>query len=1058
MGSVSSSADEWIELKNILPAAVEISGWQLRDKAGQIKFTFSPGEKIAAGGFYLMERTDDDSAPGVAAAAFYAGSIGNTNEGLRLFSAECGLEDQVLAEPDWPAGDNGVKKTMERRDNLTWQTSAFPGGTPGRANSEGTAITSGGGGAAAVSRTPAVSGAPAVSTSTAGALLVSEVLPRSADEADYEFIELYNPGNQPVVMQGWKVRKRTASGNEYNLVSELNGTAPALGFFLIASQEYDGAKAADAVYSQTSNHLAGSDNTVVILDGSGTAVDEAAYGEVNAGESLERRALSSGACVSAQGAGALLGNGCDTGSAADFETRSAPEPQNTADLTEPREEAAPGPAAGEAAPQKLFMSEVVYDASGSDAGKEFVELYNSWDEAKDLNGWRLEYLLGNATTADTLAVIGSRAEDVTTAPARGFFLIGLNNYASGEYGGVAADVVRAAALPNGSVEAAVFLYDAEGALKDSFTYSSTTLAEGESVEFRAYAAGGCVSAQGAGEYLGNGCDETGSAVFEARSVPKPQNSGSLPEPRVKPVIPAPLASSSAIASYRSGALAIDFAWAPSADASGATSSVYYAIRQTAPTSSLVYQATSTEFSFSGFREVGLDYDFTIEAFDAEGLGSGENPLSVAVPSFFRDVAFYEDPRGDDDAGLGYLIEFYYDDYPFVPDIYNDFSDSTWKNVVVYLNAEPEEDEYIYNSNPTLWAPLDTSKLLSMSYKKCATGSEAPAVTILLPDSGARCDEVGGGLYPLSLNFPQLEDLHFWVRPGGGDFSEDDYLTFGFYSYISGGVGQNFRKVALDRTHWFFRDTEPAHEAPQAPENFTFSFDTAYSKLSVNWDKAKDKDTVDDDLEYEYNYTTSTEFDEGGWKPANFPQASEFSVEFGNEYLVGARATDDFGATSTVGSAVWNFPEGYVPLPAQLNHSGLVSGKIDGVSRIGQLVTPAEDITVESVKFWIYNSGQYCCVDSFLNIYADDGGDFGALIASSMDKRTNRNQLEQEVSYVFPTPVDLSGGTGYWLSPEKGPDFLNDGQVYGAGGNPYPGGSWSEDSDQDAYFVIKVSGG
>ncbi len=140
MGTDNSSNNEWIELKNISDSAVSLSGWQVLDKEKQIKVIFDSGD-LQPGEFYLLERTDDDSVPGIAADLIYTGGLNNNNEALYLFNNDCQLQDKVEADPDWPAGDNEEKRTMERGEDLLWHT--FSGeeegdikGTPKAENSE----------------------------------------------------------------------------------------------------------------------------------------------------------------------------------------------------------------------------------------------------------------------------------------------------------------------------------------------------------------------------------------------------------------------------------------------------------------------------------------------------------------------------------------------------------------------------------------------------------------------------------------------------------------------------------------------------------------------------------------------------------------------------------------------------------------------------------------------------------------------------------------------------------------------------------------------------------
>jgi hypothetical protein len=122
MGSTNSSNDEWIELKNISGVTVDISSWQIFDKTGNIKIAIPNGTILSANQIILLERTNDDSVPGIPADLIFVGAINNTDETLSLYDDSCKLIDQTKANPDWPAGDKDTFKTMERGNDLTWHT------------------------------------------------------------------------------------------------------------------------------------------------------------------------------------------------------------------------------------------------------------------------------------------------------------------------------------------------------------------------------------------------------------------------------------------------------------------------------------------------------------------------------------------------------------------------------------------------------------------------------------------------------------------------------------------------------------------------------------------------------------------------------------------------------------------------------------------------------------------------------------------------------------------------------------------------------------------------
>ena len=128
-GAEWDAAAEWIELYNASAEPVDLAGWHLvsSDGSPSIELDGTIGPRIAgdpASGFYLLERTDDDSVPGVAADRIYRGALTDRGEALYLYDAEGRLSDAANA-PDgtdapWPAGTDAKRApsyaSMERVD------------------------------------------------------------------------------------------------------------------------------------------------------------------------------------------------------------------------------------------------------------------------------------------------------------------------------------------------------------------------------------------------------------------------------------------------------------------------------------------------------------------------------------------------------------------------------------------------------------------------------------------------------------------------------------------------------------------------------------------------------------------------------------------------------------------------------------------------------------------------------------------------------------------------------------------------------------------------------
>ncbi|MBD3282341.1 MAG: hypothetical protein GF387_01915 [Candidatus Portnoybacteria bacterium] len=139
MGTEISANDEWIELHNLSSSSVDITGWVIEAEDGSPLINLSGN--IPAMGYFLLERTDDNSVIGIDANQIYAGALENGGESLILKDSQ-GIEiDSVSCTDEWLAGDNSSKQTMERKED-GWQNSASPGGTPGVVNSEGGEIIS----------------------------------------------------------------------------------------------------------------------------------------------------------------------------------------------------------------------------------------------------------------------------------------------------------------------------------------------------------------------------------------------------------------------------------------------------------------------------------------------------------------------------------------------------------------------------------------------------------------------------------------------------------------------------------------------------------------------------------------------------------------------------------------------------------------------------------------------------------------------------------------------------------------------------------------------------
>jgi hypothetical protein len=377
----STTAHEWIELKNVSSGTVVMSGWWLVNKTGSIDVRFTEKDAVSPGAFYLLKRSDDFNLSGAKANRLFSGAVKNSDETLRLFDGGCSLVDEVAAESGptkaWPAGAASPDyRTAERSADFSWHAYSGTGnggafGTPKAENSPAVLFKTEamryslvlqkiGNGAGTVTSSPKgidcgencledsedfpagtevglgyvlsaasqfsgwsgdcygescvlkidgdksvtasfypkqssfvppAATAPVAEPNPSVSPLVSEIMVGAEANADYEFIELYNPGDTAVALTGWSIKKKSSSGTESSLVasSRLEGKIiPAGKYFLIVhSGSYDGPVAADAEWA-ASNSLAYANNSIVVYDNRGTKTEEVGWAEIPRGKSYAR--------------------------------------------------------------------------------------------------------------------------------------------------------------------------------------------------------------------------------------------------------------------------------------------------------------------------------------------------------------------------------------------------------------------------------------------------------------------------------------------------------------------------------------------------------------------------------------------------------------------------------------------------------------------------------------------------------------------------------------------------------------------------------------------------
>ncbi|MCA9933281.1 MAG: lamin tail domain-containing protein [Ardenticatenaceae bacterium] len=121
-GTTAGSADEWIELYNNTAVPITLTNWTLTANDGVPSIILNG--TIPASGFFLLERTDDNSVSDIPADQFFTGDLNNTSDGLTLRDDGGQVIDSANADGGaWPAGSGSPDYTSMERISHT----AVPG-------------------------------------------------------------------------------------------------------------------------------------------------------------------------------------------------------------------------------------------------------------------------------------------------------------------------------------------------------------------------------------------------------------------------------------------------------------------------------------------------------------------------------------------------------------------------------------------------------------------------------------------------------------------------------------------------------------------------------------------------------------------------------------------------------------------------------------------------------------------------------------------------------------------------------------------------------------------
>ncbi len=446
-GTAASPYDEWIELYNPSPTDIDLTGWVLVADDGIPNIPLQG--VIRAGGFFLLERSDDNTIQDIPADQIYTGDLNNSGEFLHLKAPDGSDVDTANAnQGDWPAGSaTPYYESMERRDlvpdsptawvsndrihrngldadgnpingtpkqfNSQWPPTPTPTETPIPTDTPTQTDTP--------TFTPSPSATPTrTSTPTLTAtvtpvapshLVISEFRTRGPNGGNDEFVEIFNPTGGDVNISGWTIKKSSGCGSTVTTLLTINDGVilrPGQHFLAVSSSDSSLIVSADQTFSPG----IADDGGLALVSETGTIVDRVGmcngtlYYEGfplppltgNTNQSYARRPE---------------GKGClhSFNNQADFELLASSQPQNRASpvaictgivtftpsrtpTITPTRTRTPLPTLPPAAiviNEFLPFPRTDWNGDGSiDVGDEYIEIMNVSPDPVSLKGWKLD--------------------------------------------------------------------------------------------------------------------------------------------------------------------------------------------------------------------------------------------------------------------------------------------------------------------------------------------------------------------------------------------------------------------------------------------------------------------------------------------------------------------------------------------------------------------------------------------------------------------------------------------------------------------------------------------
>lgn len=205
-GTNAFGSDEWLELANVTTQTIRLDGWVITGTGG---LTIPLSGSIGAGGYFLLERSGDETVSDIPADQIYSGGLDNSGDTLFLSNGVQPIDSVNLDGGGWPVGSGSPDyRSMERVDprlpgtDENWRSNN--GRNRNGLDADGNPING----------TPKQANATTFPAPPVIPLLITEVLYDGltpSTEGD-EFAEVCNPDTQTADLTGYKIGDEETAG------------------------------------------------------------------------------------------------------------------------------------------------------------------------------------------------------------------------------------------------------------------------------------------------------------------------------------------------------------------------------------------------------------------------------------------------------------------------------------------------------------------------------------------------------------------------------------------------------------------------------------------------------------------------------------------------------------------------------------------------------------------------------------------------------------------------------------------------------------------------------